>query len=69
MSVKPCNTSSTGDVDHVAGRAIKTTFFVTGGGVTCKVVSTFDREEGAGAFARVLADWRHLEALARTLVF
>jgi hypothetical protein len=60
---------STGDVDHVAGRAIKTTFFVAGDGVTCKVISTFDRDEGVGAFARVLADWRRLEALARLLVF
>ncbi len=60
---------STGDVDHVAGRAIKTTFFVAGDGVTCKVISTFDRDEGVGAFARVLADWRRLEALARLVVF
>ena len=54
---------STGDVDYVAGRAIKTTFAAVGGGVTCRVVSTFDREAGLGAFARVLAEWRLKEGL------
>ena len=45
-----------GAVVSVSGRPIDTAFTVVG--TTCRIVSTFDRTAGSGAFARVLAKWR-----------